>query len=94
MRRSDGAIAVGIGECTSREGFEELSKTQVGDKVILYTNHNIEYTTWKRDSMAVAGPEVCTWGKLGVHYRLAYEFPDEHKRRDDIIQNVKEIDYA
>ncbi len=92
MRRSDGPIAVGIGECTSREGFDPDTRTMVGDKLILYTNHNIEYTTWKRASMGVAGPELCTWGKLGVHYKMAYEFPDEHKRRDGIIQNVKDIE--
>ncbi len=92
MRRSDGAIAVGIGECISRRGFDEYTKTQVGDKLILYTLHNIKDPSWKQNSMAVAGPELCTWGKLGVHYKMAYEFPMEHKLRDDIIQNVKDIE--
>ncbi len=92
MRRSDGPIAVGIGECTSREGFDPDTRTMVGEKLILYTNYNADDPDWKSHNMAVSGPEHCTWGKLGVHYKLAYEFPMEHKLRDDIIQNVREIE--
>ncbi len=91
MRRSDGAIAVGIGECISREGFSPESVTKPGDKCILYTNHSATTGSWKRDEMAVCGPEQCTWGDLGVHYKMAYEFPMEHKLRDDIIQDGREI---
>ncbi len=92
MRRSDGPIAVGIGECISREGFSPESVTKPGDRCILYTNHPISNKEWKKSEMSVSGPEQATWGDLGVHYKLAYEFPDEHKRRDDIIQDVREIE--
>lgn len=88
MRRSDGRVAIGIGEVINIGGFHPAATIQVGDKTIIYSNH---ITSDLDDSISLSSMEDCTWGFKDEHYRVDYLFPLEHQRTEDIIQQVKVI---